>query len=142
MAAQTYYVLFKNGRVTTVAGVQDITVVHEVNYDNSNYRDDLTGGQGIDSHALLITETAFSLVTPPSGTPLVSPSIVSWTNATPATQWKTLSDQASHIPPRNESKQRSRFKFWSGASASGDVLFTGWCDRIEGISITTWTSVN
>jgi hypothetical protein len=142
MAAQTYNVLFKNGRSTQVAGVLSITVVHEENYDNANYRDDMDLTL-VPVSSLTIAGAPYNIAAltasaAPTNAPTgdLSDGILQTGN-----NYYSVSDKAAKIPPRNESKKRSRFKFWSLAAGAGDELFSAWCDRVDGYSIGTYSRV-
>ncbi len=109
--AQNYTVRFKDGTVTTVQAVASITVVQEDVYDLSNYRNELD--------AAYVGRA--------------------WSAA--GTGAEAQDDRFNAVVPFPEEKKRSRFKFWSQAGGAGDELFSGWCDRIEGYSIGTFTRV-
>lgn len=116
MAEQTYYVRFKDGTSTVVAGVQSETLTDETIYDLTNYRNEL------DSSYL---GRAWA-----SG----SPSALS-------NEPEAQDDRFTATAPANEAKMRSRLNLWSGTTGSGDRLFSAWCDEIRGYSIGAFTRV-
>lgn len=118
MAAQTYYLRFKDGSVTSVASVVSETFEDKTIYDTTNYRDELDAA--FLGRAIAATTTApFASGNPPEG----------------------ASDSINHTAPRNEAKKRSRICLWSGSSGSGDLLGWAWTDELRGVSTSTFTRV-
>jgi hypothetical protein len=137
MAAQTYNILFKNGRTTEVAGVQSETVVHEENYTGRNYRDNmdllLVPKASLNVGAEPFNPTTSTTPTAPTNAPTgdLSDGIIQ----TGSTNYYSISDVAAKIPPRHELNKRSRLKLWSQTAGGGDCLFAGFLDQIVSYSI-------
>jgi hypothetical protein len=134
---QNYTIRMRDGTVTTVQDVESETVVQQEVYDLTNYRDTIDAaftGEPLASYSI-----PSDPVNPP--TTALSDAIIEQVTGSGTGTFTPLSDNVSHIPPRNEAKKRSRLKLWSEAGGTGDCLFAGWLDRIEAYSTGTFTRV-
>jgi hypothetical protein len=136
---QNYTIRMRDGTVTTVQDVESETVVQQEVYDLTNYRD--IADAAFKGAALVNVDEEFNALpsspdTDPTGA--LADAIIS---SGAGTTFTSLSDNVSHVPPRNEAKKRSRLKLWSEAGGTGDCLFAGWLDRIEAYSTGTFTRV-
>ncbi len=114
MATQTYNVLHKNRIVTQVQNALSHSFVDIDVFDLSNYTVDLSAS--VIGRAWLEDRT--SAVFP-----------------------ENLDSRITGDVPSPESKKRTMLVIWSGAAASGDVLFKGWWDRIESFSIGDYSTL-
>lgn len=131
--AQNYTVRMKDGTITLVDNVVSETIVHEEVYDLTNYRDI------VDSAFAGAAISDFNIPDNPVNAPTgdLADGIIH-TSSGGTEGYASISDPVSHIPPRNEAKKRSRLKLWSNVTGTGEILFAGWIDRIEGYSTGTF----
>lgn len=136
----TYRLIFKNRIVVVVPDIVSETEVDEEVYDLTNYRDDVSNGAAntnVHNHNIY-NETGASSVAP-SNPPTGDLSDAILLNSVPATKvnYISTSDVASHIPPRNEMKKRTKLKLWSAAGGTGTLLYSAWSDLLQSWGVAT-----
>lgn len=140
-AAQTLYIR-ELGNVTSgpIAGVMSCDSMDVSNFDNSNYRDDFFNTKSGLTNVLVEVGGAASpidYITKATEAGIFTDGSVGGAGNTV----QSAIDAVSHIPPRHEEKKRTQIRLWSGASGTGNVLYSGWADEIVSFSLAPYTFI-
>lgn len=140
-AAQTLYIR-ELGNVTSgpIAGVMSCDSMDVSNFDNSNYRDDFFSTKAGETNVLVEvggSVLATDYITKATEAGVFTDGSVGGTG----NMVKSAIDAVAHIPPRNEAKKRTQIRLWSGASGTGNVLYSGWADEIVSFSLAPYTFI-
>lgn len=130
------------GNITTgpILGVMSSDTLDVTNFDNTNYRDDFFDPRSLNSNLIIELNNnlaASDYVTKSTETGTITKGAIS----SPPPDVNSTTDAVLHIPPRHEEKTRTLIRFWSGASGTGNCLYSCWADEFISSSLAPYSFI-